>query len=181
MRQTAFDKNGRPAYVLFMFLCKRFPSWTFPQPLLLQKQSSPALSRGFLATGIGGNDAPAAIPSRLHRSIARVLLSAESAARRLIVVLARITKMKARRRAPCPCRTGAIRRRSAAADLPLFDPRQRFLRQQLGAKRPAPAAAHFPFSPTAKSAPSPGDNMRPMSRRRRKRPIPRNSCAGSMR
>jgi hypothetical protein len=86
------------------------------------------------------NAAQTRIPLALHRSIARVLRPAESAARRLIVTLARITKLKAPplRSRPPPTglvRAAAGRRRHA---FPLFDPPQRFGRQRPAARGPGP-------------------------------------------
>jgi hypothetical protein len=84
------------------------------------------------------NAAHARIPLALHRSIARVLRPAESAARRLIVTLARIVKLKAPPARSRPAPTGLVRakRESRRIAFPLFDPRQRF-----GRRRPTPQAA----------------------------------------
>jgi hypothetical protein len=84
--------------------------------------------------------AQARIPLALHRTIVRVLRPAESAARRLIVTLARITKPKAPPRRSRPAPTGLVRAARASRRLafPLFDPRQRFGRRRPAARGPAP-------------------------------------------
>jgi hypothetical protein len=89
--------------------------------------------------------AQARIPLALHRSIARVLRPAESAARRLIVTLARITKLKAppRRSRPPPKGLGRAKRGSRRRAFPLFDPRQRFFRRRPPAQGPAPRISSF--------------------------------------
>ena len=77
--------------------------------------------------------AQARIPLALHRRIARVLRPAESAARRLIVTFARITRLKAppsRSRLPPRGLGQAARGERRRAAFPLFDPRQRFLRKR---------------------------------------------------
>ena len=97
--------------------------------------------------------AQARIPLALHRRIARVLRPAESAARRLIVTLARITNLKAppsRSRPPPTGIAGAARGKRRRASFPLFDPRQRFLRKRKGRapriRSLAPDAVHRPRS-----------------------------------
>ena len=95
--------------------------------------------------------AQARIPLALHRRIARVLRPAESAARRLIVTFARITKLKAppsrSRPPPVGLARGARGKRRRAA-FPLFDPRQRFLR-----KRKARAPRILSLAPDAAPRP----------------------------
>jgi hypothetical protein len=95
--------------------------------------------------GLAGNDAPALIPARLHRSIARVLLSAESAARRLIVVLARIAQIKAPPPRPAPAGLVRSAKGRQRRSFPLFDPRQDFLRQQPPAKKAPPPQPRISF------------------------------------
>ena len=78
-----------------------------------------------------GEAALARIPVALHRSIARVLRPAESAARRLIVVLARITKLKApppRKSRPMPQGFARPAKGQQRMSFQLFDPRRRFFR-----------------------------------------------------
>ena len=97
-----------------------------------------------LFTLLGGGNGPARISVELHRSIVRVLRPAESAVRRLIVVLVTITGMKApppRPQAqsgssvpPGLARTGTGKKRQS---FPLFDPRQRFWRQRPAKKASA--------------------------------------------
>ncbi len=92
---------------------------------------------------LGGGTGPARISVELHRSIVRVLRPAESAVRRLIVVLVTITGMKAppprpqaqSRSVPSGlARTGEEKKRQS---FPLFDPWQRFWRHRPAKKAPA--------------------------------------------
>ena len=82
----------------------------------------------------------ARIPAALHRGVARVLRPAESAVRRLIVTLARISNLKAPPPRSRPAPTGLARAAKERRRLafPLFDPRQRFGRQRHQAKGPGP-------------------------------------------
>ena len=84
--------------------------------------------------------AQARIPLALHRRIARVLRPAESAARRLIVTLAEITKLKAPPPRSRPAPTGLVRasRENQQLAFPLFDPRQRFGRERRAPRGPGP-------------------------------------------
>jgi hypothetical protein len=84
--------------------------------------------------------AQARIPLALHRVIARVLQPAESAARRLIVTLARITKLKAPPHRSRPAPTGLVRAAGGRRrpTFPLFDPRQRFFRKRRQPRGPGP-------------------------------------------
>ncbi len=97
-----------------------------------------------LFTLLGGGTGPARISVELHRRIVRALRPAESAVRRLIVVLARITGVKAppprpqaqsRSIPPGLARKGEGKKRQS---FPLFDPWQRFGRTKR--KRPAQKA-----------------------------------------
>ena len=97
-----------------------------------------------LFTLLGEGNGPARISVALHRSIVRVLRPAESAVRRLIVVLVTITGMKAppprpqaqSRSVPSGlARTGTGKKRQSFA---LFDPWQRFYCQR---QRPAKKAS----------------------------------------
>ena len=97
-----------------------------------------------LFTLLGGGTGPARISVELHRSIVRVLRPAESAVRRLIVVLVTITGVKAlppraqsRSVPPALARTGDAKKRQS---FPLFDPWQRFYRQRQPPAKKAPAA-----------------------------------------
>ena len=96
-----------------------------------------------LFTLLGGGAGPARISVELHRRIVRVLRPAESAVRRLIVVFARITGVKApppqpqaqsRSVPPGVASKGEGKKRQS---FPLFDPRQRFWRQRPAKKAPA--------------------------------------------
>jgi hypothetical protein len=89
--------------------------------------------------------AQARIPLALHRSIARVLRPAESAVRRLIVVLARITKQKTPPPRSRPAPTGLVRakRGSRRRAFPLFDPWQRFGRKRRAPRGPGPRISSF--------------------------------------
>ena len=110
-----------------------------PKAIDLNKTALARIVAGLFALlGGAGDAALARIPIALHRSVARVLRPAESAARRLIVVLARITKVKAPPLPPRPrsmpaniIRTGQGQPRLS---FQLFDPRQRFLRPRRPAK-----------------------------------------------
>ena len=84
--------------------------------------------------------AQARIPIALHRNVARVLRPAESAARRLIVTLVKITKLRAPPPRSRPAPTGLARAAKERQRLafPLFDPRQRFGRPRHQAKGPGP-------------------------------------------
>ncbi len=89
---------------------------------------------------LGGGAGPARIPVELHRRIVRVLRPAESAVRRLIVVLVTITGMKApppraqsRSVPPGLTRKGEGKKRQS---FPLFDPLQRFWRTRPKPKAP---------------------------------------------
>ncbi len=119
-----------------------------PQAINLNKTALAHIIAGLFAL-LGGRDAALArIPIALHRSVARVLRPAESAVRRLIVVLARITRVKAPPPRPRPMPAGLVRTGQAKPRLcfQLFDPRQRFLRPQRPAKtgpRPQPRLSFF--------------------------------------
>ena len=92
----------------------------------------------FALLGLTAGSVPERIPLALHRAIRRVLRPAESAVRRLIVVLARITAVTAPPPRPRPMpaaivRTGQAQSRAA---FQLFDPRQRFFQKR---RKPKPA------------------------------------------
>ena len=117
-----------------------------PRTIDLHKTALVRIVAGLFA--LLGGAALARIPLALHRSIARVLRPAESAARRLIVTLARITRLKALRRRPRPAPQGLVRaaRERQRLSFPLFDPRRRFLRPRHREKaRPEPRI--FSFGP----------------------------------
>ena len=86
----------------------------------------------------------ARIPVGVHRGVARVLRPAESAARRLIVTLAGILKLKAKPRKSRPAPRGLVRaaRGSRRLSFQLFDPRRRFFRKK-ARTRPAPRVSSF--------------------------------------
>jgi hypothetical protein len=100
--------------------------------------------------------AQARIPLALHRSIAQVLRPAEAAARRLIVTLARITKLKAppRRSRPAPSGLARAAWEGRRLAFPLFDPRQRFGHPRPAARGPAPRISSL--APGAVRAPRVG-------------------------
>jgi hypothetical protein len=100
--------------------------------------------------------AQARIPLALHRSIARVLRPAESAVRRLIVTLARISKLKAAPQISRPAPTGLVRAAGECRrrSFPLFDPRQRFGRPRPDPQGPAPRISSL--APGAVRAPLTG-------------------------
>ena len=100
----------------------------------------------FALLGAAGDAALARIPLALHRGVARVLRPAESAARRLIVTLARITNLKAPPRQSRPAPAGLVRAAQGRQRLSfqLFDPRRRFFRPRDQAQtRPAPRVSFF--------------------------------------
>ena len=103
-----------------------------PQAIETNKTALARIVAGLFALlGAAGEAALARIPLTLHRSIARVLRPAESAARRLIVVLARITRLKApppRKSRPMPAGLARAGQGKARASFQLFDPRRRFFR-----------------------------------------------------
>ena len=78
------------------------------------------------------------IPIELHRKIRRVLRPAESAARRLIVVLAMFVKVNSARAYARPMPAGIVRtgQKKSRPTFQLFEPRQRFFQ-----KRARPKAA----------------------------------------
>ncbi len=116
------------------------PAMDIPAAIDLNKTFLARIIAG-LFTLLGGGAGPARISVELHRRIVRVLRPAESAVRRLIVVLVTITGMKApppraQRRSSVPpglARTGDAKKRQSFA---LFDPRQRFWRQRPAKKTP---------------------------------------------
>ena len=115
-----------------------------PRAIELNKTALARIVAGLFA--LLGEVALARIPLALHRSIARVLRPAESAARRLIVTLARITKLKAPRRPSRPAPAGLVRaaRGSRRLSFQLFDPRRRFHRRRhRGQASPAPRISFF--------------------------------------
>ena len=119
-----------------------------PQAIDLNKTALARIVAGLFALlGLTGDAALARIPIELHRTIARVLRPAESAARRLIVVLARITNVKAPPLRPRPAPAGIVRAGQGKPRLSfqLFDPRQRFFRPQRQPKtaRPMPRISFF--------------------------------------
>ena len=88
----------------------------------------------FALLGLTAGAVPGRIPRELHRAILRVLRPAESAARRLIVVLARTITVKASPPRSPPAglvRAGLVRAEPEKPRLSfqLFDPRQRFFRK----------------------------------------------------
>ena len=100
-----------------------------PQAIDLNKSALARIVAGLAALlGGAGEGALARIPVKLHRSIARVLRPAESAVRRLIVVLARITDVKAPPPRPAPAGLVRMGERKPRVSFQLFDPRQRFFR-----------------------------------------------------
>lgn len=118
-----------------------------PEAIALNKTALARIIAGlFGLVGLAGDASFARIPIKLHRSIARVLRPAESAVRRLIVVLARITKVKAPPPRPAPAGLVRSGERKPRVSFQLFDPRQRFLRPQLQADsgpRPQPRISFF--------------------------------------
>ena len=113
-----------------------------PQAIDLNKTALARIIAGLFA--LLGQAALARIPIELHRSIARVLRPAESAVRRLIVVLARITNVKAPPPRPAPAGLAQSGQGQERLTFQLFDPRQRFFRRQNQAKtRQQPRISFF--------------------------------------
>ena len=83
----------------------------------------------FTLLGLTAGAALERIPRELHRTIIRVLRPAESAARRLIVVLARALKVKALPPRAWPVGLVRAGQRNPSRSFQLFDPRQRFFRK----------------------------------------------------
>ncbi len=83
----------------------------------------------FALLGLTAGAVPGRISRQLHRAILRMLRPAESAARRLIVVLARTIKVKASPPRPGPAGLVRARQRKPRLSFQLFDPRQRFFRE----------------------------------------------------
>lgn len=115
-----------------------------PGAIALNKTALARIVAGlFSLLGLVGDAALARIPIKLHHSIARVLRPAESAVRRLIVVLARITKVKAPPPRSAPAGLVRSGERKPRVSFQLFDPRQRFLRPQHNASRAQPRISFF--------------------------------------
>ena len=110
-----------------------------PQAIDLNKTALARIVAGLFALlGVAGEAALARIPLALHRAVARVLRPAESAARRLIVTLARILNLKAPPRQSRPAPAGLARAAQGQQRLSfqLFDPRRRFFRPRQTLPRP---------------------------------------------
>ena len=119
-----------------------------PQAIDLNKTALARIVAGLFALlGAAGEAALARIPLALHRAVARVLRPAESAARRLIVTLARITNLKApppRQSRPAPAGLARAAQGNFRLSFQLFDPRRRFFRPRDRAQtRPAPRISFF--------------------------------------
>ena len=100
----------------------------------------------FTLLGLTAGAVPGRIPRALHRTILRVLRPAESAVRRLIVIVAGTLKVKAAPPRAAP--TGLVRaaQRKPRLSFQLFDPRQRFFRKPPRPKdepRPQPRISFF--------------------------------------
>ncbi len=81
--------------------------------------------------GLTAGHAPARIAPNLRQTVLRLLRPAESAVRRLILILAQVITLK-----PYPAPTGFARgtERKLGAHFALFDPRQRFFAQKRNVK-----------------------------------------------
>ena len=129
--------------------CAKFPLTNFshtlcslfvhssPEPVLRLPQSidpnKTALARIlaglFALLGLTEGAVPGRIPRELHRTILRVLRPAESAVRRLIVIVARTIKVKASPPRPAPAGLVRAGQRKPSRSFQLFDPRTRFFRK----------------------------------------------------
>ena len=106
------------------------------------------------------------IPRALHRAIARALRPAESAARRLIVILARTVQVKASPPRPMPTGFVGAGRGKPRLSFQLFDPRKRFFRPRRPPEtaRPRPRIAFFGDGEArrislGREPPPPGDGL----------------------
>ncbi|CAN5245183.1 hypothetical protein BH10PSE7_BH10PSE7_42920 [soil metagenome] len=95
------------------------------------------------------NDGVAArLPQHLYRAVWRVLYPAESAVRRLIVILAQGLMVKLSSPRPFPKGLGGGQRNGDRISFPLFDPRKRFdFRPRRTGPRPIPRIFSFGASP----------------------------------
>jgi len=122
------------------------PDWD-----LAIKRNSEALNRIvaelFVLLGLGGTDTVGRIPQALHRAVLRVLWPAESAVRRLIIIVARGLVVKLSPSRPMP--KGSIIGKGgqsgpSRSSFQLFDTRKNFTRRRHGkAKRIVPRIHFF--------------------------------------
>ena len=116
-----------------------------PQAIDIQKTAIARIAAGLFALlGLTAGAALGRISREIHRTVLHVLRPAESAVRRLIVVLARAIDVKAPSPQPAPAgifRAGQGKPRIA---FQLFDPRQRiFMPPRRPAPGPGPRIAFF--------------------------------------
>ena len=119
-----------------------------PQAIDFNKAALARIIAGLFALlGLTGDAALARIPVKLHRAVARVLRPAESAVRRLIVVLARITRVKAPPARARSMPTDIVRagQEKPRLTFQLFDPRPPVFRPRPKPKtaRPEPRISFF--------------------------------------
>ena len=118
-----------------------------PTTVELNKSAIARIVAGLFALlGLTGGSVLDRISAETRRSILRVLRPAESAVRRLIVIVSKSIHVKASPARPMP--TGIVRaqQRKQHISFQLFDERQHFLRQQPRPKTVPPrAAAYFVF------------------------------------
>ena len=151
------DRYNFPLTKLSCPVCSRFvrfpkspprkPAMNIPQAIDLNKTALARIVAGLFALlGAAGEAALARIPLELHRAVARVLRPAESAARRLIVTLARIANLKAPppQSRPAPAGLARAAQGNFRLSFQLFDPRRRFFRPRDQAQRlPRPRISFF--------------------------------------
>jgi hypothetical protein len=121
----------------------------------------------FAMLGLAGEAAVSRIPQPLHRAVLRVLWPAESAVRRLVVIVARGLVVKLAPSRPMPA--GAIGKGGhSRPSFQLFDPRKNFaeLRQHRRKYTRNPPRIHFfpydtlsPARPLAADVPPPPDGL----------------------
>ncbi len=103
----------------------------------------------FALLGLDGTDAASRIPRSLHSAVLGVLKPAESAVRRLIVIVARGLVVKLAHARPMPA--GKVMGKGSGNSPPsfqLFDPRKRFLRLRHGKiTRITPRIHFFEYDP----------------------------------
>ena len=112
------------------------------QSIDLNKTALAGIVAGLFALlGLTAGAVPGRISIELHRTIRRVLRPAESAVRRLIVVMALFVKVNANPPAPARPMPKGIVRTGQGKRVPtfqLFDPRQHFYRPKPRVKAPGP-------------------------------------------
>ena len=141
-----FDKIFLSLIFLFCSVPAERPM-DLPQSFESDKTALARILAGLFALlGLTAGSVPGRIPRELHRDILRVLRPAESAARRLIVIVARTIKVKTAPPRPAPAGLVRAGHGKPRLSFQLFDPRKRFFREPPRPKddpRPRPRIAFF--------------------------------------